>query len=184
MKLSRSTIIMATIFIVLLAIYVFLPLESSEAPFRDYNGISDDERVLLISFGKDNFVKIERDIRGDKITIEKIEDEFKLVYPLDYNWNSLNVDEMVNQLSFLTSSKVVSLEPLNYTDYGLDNPQAVISLTNDTEETIVIYIGNRTYSAENYYIKKHNEQPVYCISSYVAEALLKNIFNNENEEVY
>ncbi|MCH5187368.1 MAG: DUF4340 domain-containing protein [Oscillospiraceae bacterium] len=85
---------------------------------------------------------------------------------MDLDVNML--DALTNTFSNVASSQLVDEDPENTGDYGLYQPETVITIgTSSGSRTF--YIGNETPDGKNYYFNTDDSKSVYVLAGYVAD---------------
>jgi hypothetical protein len=86
-------------------------------------------------------------------------------------------------LAPLRAFKVIEEEPADLSLYGLDKPSVItINLVNGNN--IVLDIGNKTATGENYYVKRKDESRVCTVSKAYIDRLLFKLYDVKSKVLY
>ena len=140
-------------------------------------------RVQIFELNETNVNKYELIFESEPIIVEKINDTWKIISPLnasDYkvdqleafanvkNFNTLNIDMIITNLSEVDS-------------FGLENPINEFTVWEGNKE-YKIFVGNRTADEERYYVKYNDEY--FSVESIYIDALKKNIDMLRDKEIF
>ncbi|TKZ33145.1 DUF4340 domain-containing protein [Brachyspira catarrhinii] len=140
-------------------------------------------RVQIFELNETNVNKYELIFESEPIIVEKINDIWKIISPLnasDYkvdqleafanvkNFNTLNIDMIITNLSEVES-------------FGLENPTNEFTVWEGNKE-YKIFVGNRTADEERYYVKYNDEY--FSVESIYIDALKKNIDMLRDKEIF
>lgn len=140
-------------------------------------------RVQIFELNETNVNKYELIFESEPIIVEKINDIWKIISPLnasDYkvdqleafanvkNFNTLNIDMIITNLSEAES-------------FGLENPINEFTVWEGNKE-YKIFVGNKTADEERYYVKYNDEY--FSVESIYIEALKKTIDMLRDKEIF
>ena len=140
-------------------------------------------RVQIFELNETNVNKYELIFESEPIIVEKINDTWKIISPLnasDYkvdqleafanvkNFNTLNIDMIITNLSEVDS-------------FGLENPINEFTVWEGNKE-YKIFVGNKTADEERYYVKYNDEY--FSVESIYIDALKKNIDMLRDKEIF
>ena len=140
-------------------------------------------RVQIFELNETNVNKYELIFESEPIIVEKINDTWKIISPLnasDYkvdqleafanvkNFNTLNIDMIITNLSEVES-------------FGLENPINEFTVWEGNKE-YKIFVGNRTADEERYYVKYNDEY--FSVETIYIDALKKNIDMLRDKEIF
>ena len=140
-------------------------------------------RVQIFELNETNVNKYELIFESEPIIVEKINDTWKIISPLnasDYkvdqleafanvkNFNTLNIDMIITNLSEVDS-------------FGLENPINEFTVWEGNKE-YKIFVGNRTADEERYYVKYNDEY--FSVETIYIDALKKNIDMLRDKEIF
>ncbi len=140
-------------------------------------------RVQIFELNETNVNKYELIFESEPILVEKINDIWKIISPLnasDYkvdqleafanvkNFNTLNIDMIITNLSEAES-------------FGLENPINEFTVWEGNKE-YKIFVGNKTADEERYYVKYNDEY--FSVESIYIEALKKTVDMLRDKEIF
>ena len=140
-------------------------------------------RVQIFELNETNVNKYELIFESEPIIVEKINDIWKIISPLnasDYkvdqleafanvkNFNTLNIDMIITNLSEAKS-------------FGLENPINEFTVWEGNKE-YKIFVGNKTADEERYYVKYNDEY--FSVESIYIEALKKTVDMLRDKEIF
>ena len=140
-------------------------------------------RVQIFELNETNVNKYELIFESEPIIVEKINDIWKIISPLnasDYkvdqleafanvkNFNTLNIDMIITNL-------------LEAESFGLENPINEFTVWEGNKE-YKIFVGNKTADEERYYVKYNDEY--FSVESIYIEALKKTVDMLRDKEIF
>ena len=140
-------------------------------------------RTQIFVLNETNVNKYQLNFETEPIIVEKINDIWKIISPLnasDYkvdqleafanvkNFNTLNIDMIITNLSEVES-------------FGLENPINEFTVWEGNKE-YKIFVGNKTADEERYYIKYNDEY--FSVESIYIEALKKTVDMLRDKEIF
>ena len=140
-------------------------------------------RIQIFELNETNVNKYELIFESEPIIVEKINDIWKIISPLnasDYkvdqleafanvkNFNTLNIDMIITNLSEAKS-------------FGLENPINEFTVWEGNKE-YKIFVGNKTADEERYYVKYNDEY--FSVESIYIEALKKTVDMLRDKEIF
>ncbi|ERM90719.1 hypothetical protein O163_14430 [Caldanaerobacter subterraneus subsp. yonseiensis KB-1] len=167
MKIFRTTLILLFI-LVLLGGYYFYEIKTVKP-------VKGDNKVF--TFKKDDvvFLKIEKEGKVE-ISFQKEGNEWYITSPIDYKADSINVDELLDNLTSLTFDRKLNG---SLSTYGLEKPAYTVEVRLKDGTVHSLMIGNKSPVKENYmegyYVKTNQSSEVYRVNaSFVDGFFLKN----------
>ena len=145
--------------------------------------VANKPRVQIFELNETNVNKYELIFESEPIIVEKINDIWKIISPLnasDYkvdqleafanvkNFNTLNIDMIITNLSEAKS-------------FGLENPINEFTVWEGNKE-YKIFVGNKTADEERYYVKYNDEY--FSVESIYIEALKKTVDMLRDKEIF
>ncbi len=85
-------------------------------------------------------------------------------------------ETMVSLAQSLSATALVTEQPENLADFGLETPSSTIKLTNDTGESKTYLLGNKNTHTGDYYLRKEGSDTVYTVSSEFASAFSNSLY--------
>ncbi|MGF1515824.1 MAG: DUF4340 domain-containing protein [Elainellaceae cyanobacterium] len=152
MKLSRSTVVLLAIALVLGAAVVLFERRPDE---------SDDGPQPLFSFEEGDVQAVTIDTSEETLAFERGEDgAWQMTEPEAQPASEASVVYLLNLLAAGESSRRLPAIPSEAADFGFDNPLATIDITLDEAQTHQLVLGNYNFS----------NQFVYALVDPLAEA--------------
>ena len=145
--------------------------------------VANKPRVQIFELNETNVNKYELIFESEPIIVEKINDIWKIISPLnasDYkvdqleafanvkNFNTLNIDMIITNL-------------LEAESFGLENPINEFTVWEGNKE-YKIFVGNKTADEERYYVKYNDEY--FSVESIYIEALKKTVDMLRDKEIF
>lgn len=140
-------------------------------------------RIQIFELNETNVNKYELIFESEPIIVEKINDIWKIISPLNAsgykvdqleafanvkNFNTLNIDMIITNLSEVES-------------FGLENPINEFTVWEGNKE-YKIFVGNKTADEERYYVKYNDEY--FSVESIYIEALKKTVDMLRDKEIF
>lgn len=140
-------------------------------------------RIQIFELNETNVNKYELIFESEPIIVEKINDIWKIISPLNAsgykvdqleafanvkNFNTLNIDMIITNLSEAKS-------------FGLENPINEFTVWEGNKE-YKIFVGNKTADEERYYVKYNDEY--FSVESIYIEALKKTVDMLRDKEIF
>jgi hypothetical protein len=95
-------------------------------------------------------------------------------------YNQQSILFAVNDIARLTARDVVEIEEsqeLDLDKYGLENPQARITLMYDNDSTVVISVGDNAPTGSDIYVKIEGDDNIYTVAGHTVSAFFKDRFD-------
>ena len=122
-----------------------------------------DERVTLLSNPRDAIARVEVETGTGSLSIVRVDEEsFRPVYEYDVEFDTRQVNRIVGGASSLSSRRTIG-EVADLSEFGLDSPQASVTVVRDDGSDQSIVIGNRTPAQDAYYVRRPDEETVYTV---------------------
>ena len=159
----RNTII-ALVILIFLGSYIYFferkPIKELEPgkPTAPFIHKFDAEKVAKLKIIHQDTTK--------PIAIERTKDNsWELKLPVVAKVDKFEVDNLVNEFKDLVPSRILEEKDLNLANYGLNTPALTLILSFSDTKLVSekVQVGNKTPNAEDYYVKKENENKVYLI---------------------
>ncbi len=125
-------------------------------------------RVIPLDFEDVQRVDIERD--GVSIALQRSGTEWEILGP---SVSPADRDEVERRLrSFMTMVSFDVFTPENLEEFGLLSPTARVSIQAHTG-TVVLLVGDRTPTENDYYVQREGDPTVYVVSRYLVDRVLE-----------
>ena len=180
MKIYRNAAILALVLAVVVGAYFLISsLTGNKTPQVTEKGF---KYIDIASADKIDTVKTE--YSGETLVYARtIGEDWGISFPENMKVDKFMCKSVVLNLAPLRSFKVIEEEPSDLSQYGLDNP-SVITVKLKTGNEIVLNIGKRTETGENYYAKRVDEKRVVTISTAYIERLLFTLYDIKTKELF
>ena len=172
MKKYKTLIVFFAVFVVLIGLYFAMKYANKIQAEKEQG---DTIMVTALS----NLASMEYKDGESTISLEKEDDEWKLVDNAEMKLDSDAVQTIADTLSQVASLRVLEGAG-ELSEYGLDDPAYTIQLTTESGKEVAFYIGDAT--GENYYATIDDKVVVYVIDSSAADALEFDVTALEKEE--
>ena len=171
----KTTIILFTIFIVLLAFVLLF----------EYKGMGEkDEEEKLLALSSDDVQKVTFKKEDETIIFQKDEEgEWLITEPLEAKADKYEVDRLADDFSDLRIERVVEEEPEELEKYGI--PQKEMSLWfKDKDKPIKILIGMENPLGNTFFAKREDETRVVLIPSNLKNLMEKSLFDFREKNIF
>lgn len=188
MKNWKKIAILGIVLVVFAAAFIYLSSVQDKLKNDEDSDSKTGEEVDLISFTKDDMVKIilehgdstivltreekevEKEQTKDDGTTETVKETVKYWVTPDFDVDSSKVDSIASAGETVTTKRLIDENPQDVSIYGLDDPYTVTFVSGDGKEES-IEIGDITPTQDSYYVRKSGDKAVYTIPSYKGETL-------------
>lgn len=167
MKDYKKFILLAAAAIILFAAYRLAiskkNADSALVNSRDIIKLTDTDASKL------NEIKISN--KDGKFVISKEGKAWKLTEPSSFKYDQGIIDGLPLAISYLSAKKLISENPEDLSQYGLDKPSEIFARLSDGK-TYTIHLGNQTSTKDGYYTSIEGSKKVYVIENSKAEPFL------------
>lgn len=179
--MNNKNIIKLLILVIILLIISFTAFYITKKRSAE---IADNKpRAQIFELNETNVNKYELIFEKEPIIVEKINDIWKIISPLnasDYkvdqleafanvkNFNTLNIDMIITNLSEVES-------------FGFENPSSEFTVW-EGNKNYKIFVGNKTADEERYYVKYNDEY--FSVESIYIDALKKSVDMLRDKEIF
>ena len=160
---------LAAVGVVIVAMVVALVIlrttEDSSTPEPPRTFLEDDpDRVVLLDNLRSEITRIAIDRTDDDLTIvrQADSDQFRPVYEHDVRFSTQAINRIVSSATSVSSRRLIG-EVEDRADYGLDEPQATVSIELTDGTTSRLYIGAETPARDGYYVGRPDDPNVYAV---------------------
>lgn len=174
MKLYKNTAILLVIALILGAAFFVLNKKNlKEEPLKK------DTQLLKVDLNNISEIYVEH--KNEIFKIGHVKSKWVLLKPSDIGYDQGVIDGLPLCMEYLSYDKLISENPTELLEYGLDKPFLVSVKTFDGR-TVAIEIGNPTSTGENHYARLKGEYNIYTIDSEKVDSLLltKNKIKDKN----
>ncbi len=121
---------------------------------------------------------------GKPVTCTLNNKTWQITEPEKLAADSSAIDSFLGSLTSATISEVVSEQPSDLKEFGLDPPDATIEVkTNATPQEFTLRLGNSTPTNDGIYAQVAGQQRVFTLASFLKGSLEKNLFDFRNKKV-
>lgn len=165
----KSICIMSVILLLLAGVYFFMT-----------TGDSPRKTAKVFSFGKnESIVSYQVKNNYGEFALEKEEGAWQIIKPQSYIADQNKIETSISLLTNLPVARILEEET---EEYGFQNPSITIEIITDKNQKRVLYIGNKSPSQSQYYVKEEGKKEVYIVDAgYIApfEGSLSSFRNKE-----
>ncbi|MDO8672168.1 MAG: DUF4340 domain-containing protein [Dehalococcoidia bacterium] len=167
----RTTVVLVALLAIAAGYMYFFTPKEKEPEFADYGDLS----VLRMEVGTMRSLEVRR---GDSVVSVKRNPQggWDLVAPQQAEGDQPRIANVMETLSFLSASRVLTTGVSNLIDFGLDKPDTQVTIGIGSAEFIQLFIGSPNPSASSYYVKKSGSDSVFLVDAYSMN-LLKTLIN-------
>ncbi len=166
---NKSYIILGIAIAVLIGAFLLISSIDTEKPQEKENNTvtiyeTENENIKTVSvknsYGEYTF------INGETPSVEE---------KTDIDIDTAKIESFIGEWSFVTSNEIINENPSDLSEYGLANPVAVLSITVNDGEGLVLYMGDNSPLGNGRYVKADKENKVYILSQYKSEMILRKL---------
>lgn len=174
MKAYKNSIIFLVVFAVLLGGYFAYEKFGKKADDAGSGttAANDSNYQTILKAEKDKIIEIKIQYKGQNLVFGPKDKKIVLTSPANVKFNETTIYNMTSTLESVVSSKIIENNPKDLAQYGLNNPKATITVKLTDGSAKTLYVGNKSPSDSNYYVKISGSDVVYTVGSYSVEALL------------
>lgn len=177
MKFYRNAIILLAVFIALTVVYLYLPQQSEDKE-------TEDKKITLKSFSKDQLTQIDIQNQNGSLTLTKNGSDWMISKPKEYKLDRVSTDSFINSLVDLKAESVVEENAQDLDKYGLKTPKSTVGVKTSDGITTVFMLGNESPIGGGYYLKTLDSNTVYIVDSYKAGDFLRSISEFRDKAVF
>ena len=159
MKKSQRLFLGVIVLAILLGVYIY----AKSVP----QGSDTSNQRVSIEIAKINKEKIKQiDIKAvaANFSLTKEDGKWKIVGD-NSELNESAINSMLEALSTINAERLISETPTDAEEYGLGQPDKIISVIFDSGEQKNIEIGTKTLGGNSYYLKLKDNIRIYTVSS-------------------
>jgi hypothetical protein len=178
MRSFRSLLVLAALLAGLVGYLYFVdakkPLEETAENAKVFTGVDAD---------KIEEIKIDT-VAGDKATLQKAADGWKLVSPTPARADETEVTSLTSSLASVTIERVVDEAPKNLGDYGLKEPVVQVSFkTKGAKDFRTLELGTKTPTGSDMYARIGGDKKVFLVQAYLDSTFNKKPFDLRDKKV-
>ncbi len=85
--------------------------------------------------------------------------------------NQEHITAILNAIKDLKADRLIMKSPENLSDYGLEQPQAILTATKKDKSIVMVKLGNKTTDSSGYYGMVNEDNTVYLLPTQMGSAL-------------
>jgi len=160
MKVFRNTFVLLIILAGLLGYYYYTQ-KTAKPP----------ETNAVLSLKKSEITSLDiRQGQQDLISLARTGGKWKIVKPIEYDVDSINLNDLLNAASSVKADRKLSDSDLS--KYGLDNPSYTVSIGLGDDRSVKLLIGNSSPVGNAYFVKVSDKPYVYRVESTALEKFM------------
>jgi len=131
--------------------------------------------AAVITISKVDTAKIDTitlDHGGQTVTLKQAGKTFDVQYPYTVAWDPNSISQIASSFANLDADRLLSKNPTDLAQYGLSPVQATATANLSDGSNVVIEIGNKTPSGNDYYVMKKGDPALYTVPTYSISPLL------------
>jgi hypothetical protein len=90
-----------------------------------------------------------------------------------FGYNTSRLRSMMFTISSISATSKIEENPKDLSDYGLDDPQFVLTVNFDDGSSTTVYVGNETPVKNYYYANTDKDDTVYTIGNYLTSLMTR-----------
>ena len=141
---------------------------------------TDSNETQIFSLTTDNVATLEYTYKDESLCFNYADS--KWVYQADPNFplNQYYLNTMFSGIGSLKSLKLITSDSSMFSEYGLDQPQFIVKVTDKSGTQTQFNIGIKNEATGNYYLNIAGTNDVHTISSTVAESFAYKLYDMVN----
>lgn len=172
---SKKIKIISAFAVLILVSCLYFGVKTYIGNMEDQAAVEETEESYVFKTEKDNIQSVKFSFGENSFTFEKDDESWIKQEEKDFPLNQDILSETLYSLSSIVADRVLE-NITNLDEYGLNNPENVISI--ETDEKTIIQIGIENTSSEQYYVNlKKEPETVYLVASSTVEGLKKNLYD-------
>lgn len=129
------------------------------------NTIEEETLASILNIKQDDIKSISYTNNNSTLCFIKTNNIWQYTDNTGMNVSQNYIGQILNAVSKLTPLRKISDQLTNLSDYGLDQPSLILTLTLNDGSTQTIYIGNKNDMTDNYYCYLEGQNSIYTVSS-------------------
>lgn len=153
-------------------LYVFVPKGESDTDSTDTTSESETTTIDVETIDKESVTELSMKTKDETVTLVKTEDSWQFKDDKETAVNTELVDTMLSSISPVKAVKELSLEGVTLSDYGLDNPELVITVKT-ADKSYTYSLGMEVPVVGGYYGLNSEGTKLYAINTNLYSAFSK-----------
>lgn len=163
MRRRGATLIAVAVIITALVIVLVTLRNRPPEESAPTEGASAGERTTLYEIGRAEIARIVVQVGSERYALMQDGEEFAPVYPYDVAFVQSRVDRIVGAAERLSARRTIAEAPQEYAEYGLQEPQASLTIEQTNGDVTELMIGSQTPAQDSYYVRLADEPSVYAV---------------------
>lgn len=164
-KLTSNIIVV--LFVALVGVTTYLSVRYQRTAKNEHEII--DQIRLFSSKELENIIRISLKNKSGDFIFERDRDgegpAWHMVSPQAVSASSLFIDQLFNSLNVIKTKKLMPDTPMNFSNFSLNKPTAVLTLADDKGKTIVINVGIMNTIDNSTYIKIQGREGIFHVEA-------------------
>ncbi len=175
---SKNLIILA---VVVIAVAAYILLFERHRPTSDESAAAAEK--VLLDFERDDVTGIVIENGADRVRLEKVGEEWRLREPLDFPADASVVSSTLGSLANLTADRRLAPDEINPADYGLEQPETVVTLRMADDSERVMAIGDELPLGSKRALRVDGSDEVTIAASWFTSDLERKVDDWRSREV-
>ncbi len=179
MKKNKSIIILLAILLLSSLVYYSATIISKKEKGDDGTA-TNVTNITLVDKDPSDLISVSVSSEESNYCIKHIEGAYYLEKDLSFPLNQTFAELIFENVSKIESSRLISEDKNSFSEYGLDEPLYLVSVSYDDGKSFVLKIGSNNKYSGGYYLNLDSDNKVYLVSedfvnelAYTEKELLK-----------
>lgn len=175
---GKSTLLLAIIFIALLAYIYFYEIKGGEKRRE-----AQEKAKKVLVFEKEDVQRIKITHSGKTIECQKEGDRWKIIHPVKTEADKWAVEGIVSSLQRAKIERVIDENPEDLRGYGLDPPQVKLEIRLKNGQADTIYLGDKNPTQTYVFAKLGGSNRVFTTYASLLNVSKKDLFDLRDKTV-
>ncbi len=174
----RNLGIVAVLFVGLGAFVYFYEIEGGKKREEEA-----EQAKKLFQFEKEDVTSISLARSGDPITMQKEDDAWKLVAPIEARADTTAADGLASELSSTKVERSLEPNPVDWKTFGLENPSMKIRVALQDGKTLELELGDKDFNQSSVFGRIPGQEKVLVLPSLLYSNADKELFDFRDKTV-
>ena len=170
-KRGVTLVALLLVLVLLIAAYVVYEIYEGKQVDKEATATEDEDATVVLTVQAEELQSIYyKNEKAELTLVKNSEDQWcnesNQVVPL----NSTYTDKMASVLESVTTTKIVSENATDLSDYGLDEPNLTVVVTKTDGSKLTILVGDESPLGDSYYLSLDGHSKVYLTGSTLVSA--------------
>jgi len=170
----RNTLILAVVFLALGAYVYFVELQKAA---------DEAKKKTLVTFDTDQVTSVTLTYPDREIVLSKTDSGWRLSKPVDAPADETTVTNLLTAVSTCEVKKTLDDVPDNLAPFGLDQPQATVTLKLKDKEIPAIRVGKTSPVGNSTFVQRADEKKIYLTSSAFHSGMDKQVKDLRDKQI-